>query len=157
MRFFYLTLILLTLCSNCFSQIIDRTLLRELDTANATCGNNNGEIHLIVVKGVGPYQYSIDNRLPPTWQNTGDFIGLAPGEYTTTVKDLTTGTMAIQPVHLTSGCLTANVVVKNATCGINNGVITITAANGTAPYQYSINGVNFQSSNVFNDLSPEVI
>ena len=103
---------------------------------------------------MGPYQYSIDNRLPPTWQNTGDFIGLAPGEYTTTVKDLTTGGMAIQPVHLTSGCLTANVVVKNATCGINNGVITITAANGTAPYRYSINGVNFQSSNVFNDLSP---
>lgn len=33
-----------------------------------------------------------------------------------------------------------------------DGQITITATGGTAPYEYSIDGISFQSSNVFEDL-----
>lgn len=39
--------------------------------------------------------------------------------------------------------------------GANSGSITITAAGGTTPYQYSIdNGVNYQTSNLFVNLAP---
>lgn len=33
-----------------------------------------------------------------------------------------------------------------------DGSLTITATGGTGPYEYSIDGINFQSSNVFEDL-----
>jgi hypothetical protein len=41
----------------------------------------------------------------------------------------------------------------NVSCfGGSNGSITVTNANGVAPFQYSINGVGFQSSNTFSGL-----
>jgi len=43
--------------------------------------------------------------------------------------------------------------IVQSTCGIANGEITLTASNGTAPYQYSIDGgVTFQSSGTFTGL-----
>ncbi len=124
MRFFCLTILLVVSpFVNSFSQRHD--LNTRIDSVNATCGNNNAEIHIVIVDGVGPYQYSLDYG--NHWQNTSDFIGLAPGDYYPTSKDLTTGIKNIIKVSLMSGCLTANALVKNATCSINNGTITITA------------------------------
>jgi hypothetical protein len=49
--------------------------------------------------------------------------------------------------------LTMSVRTSDPTCSkTHNGSITVSAANGTPPYQYSINGVNYQSSNVFTGL-----
>lgn len=44
-------------------------------------------------------------------------------------------------------------VAANATCyGSENGSITLTGNGGTTPYTYSIDGVTYQSSNIFNNL-----
>ncbi len=44
--------------------------------------------------------------------------------------------------------------IQNITChGVPNGKITILAFNGESPYRYSIDGMNFQNSNVFENLS----
>jgi gliding motility-associated-like protein len=42
--------------------------------------------------------------------------------------------------------------ITNPSCGNNNGSITAMGSNGTAPYQYSIDGANFQTNNVFGGL-----
>ncbi len=48
----------------------------------------------------------------------------------------------------------ANLVTVDETCGNADGSITINnTAGGSAPYQYSIDGVNFQASNNFTGLS----
>lgn len=41
----------------------------------------------------------------------------------------------------------------NSTCGDSNGTITVTADFGIPPYQYSLNGINYQSSNIFTNLA----
>jgi hypothetical protein len=44
----------------------------------------------------------------------------------------------------------------NVSCfGLGNGSITINASGGKSPYEYSINnGTSYQSSNIFNNLTP---
>ena len=51
--------------------------------------------------------------------------------------------------------LSASASVTNEICGNNNGEIAVTATGGTGTIQYSIdNGVNFQTSSVFQNLAP---
>jgi hypothetical protein len=48
--------------------------------------------------------------------------------------------------------LTCSASVSNPLCSDGKGQITITANGGSSSYTYSIDGVNYQTSNVFNDL-----
>jgi hypothetical protein len=45
-----------------------------------------------------------------------------------------------------------NISTTEATCGLNDGTITINAAGGSGEYQYSIDGENFQTGNAFDNL-----
>jgi len=55
---------------------------------------------------------------------------------------------AIAPVRVTQ------VVALQSACGLNNGTLTIMATGGDANYQYSLDGINYQSSNIFLALAP---
>ncbi|MFC6269328.1 T9SS type B sorting domain-containing protein [Frigoriflavimonas asaccharolytica] len=48
--------------------------------------------------------------------------------------------------------VSANSLPEITAIDINNGVVTITATGGTPPYEYSLDGIVWQSSNIFNDL-----
>jgi len=51
----------------------------------ASClGENNGRLDLTPIGGTPPYQYSLDGN---NFKNNSTFIGLAPGGYTTFVRD----------------------------------------------------------------------
>ena len=72
-------------------------------------------------------------------------------EITDTNGCTSTTTIAVDPITNPTFTFTQT----NVTCnGGSDGSIVVTAASGTAPYQYSMdNGVTFQASNVFNGLS----
>lgn len=121
-------------------------------TIGESCGGNDGTITATATGGTSPYQFSIDGV---NFQISNVFSGLATGLYTITLKDAN-GFTATTTIFVPETCINVNAIVTDATCGNNNGKITASASasNGTAPYQYSIDGVNFQSSNIFNGLAP---
>jgi gliding motility-associated-like protein len=113
---------------------------------------NDGTITVTPTSGTGPYQYSIDGG---AYQNSNVFTGLAAGTHTVVVKDFNGCTsLGITQTVTAGAAITASATSTPTSCpGVNNGTITVTA-NGTAPYQYSINGGPYQLSNVFTNLAP---
>ncbi len=117
---------------------------------NATCGNNSGSISASATGATAPYQYSIDGT---NFQASGLFTGLAAGVYTITARDANGCKNTITVTVLNSNGPVVSFTATNADCGNNNGTVTATATGGTAPYTYSINGINFQTSNFFTGLT----
>lgn len=120
----------------------------SLIATNETCARNDGAITATPTKGTAPFQYSIDGI---NFQNSNLFNGLTAGNYTITVRDATNHTSTTN-ITIRTSCLAVTATNTNVICGNMNGTITATASNGTPPYQYSINGINFQGSNIFNGL-----
>jgi len=117
-------------------------------TANEICGNGKGSITADGSNGTAPYQYSIDGV---NYQSSPLFPNLPTGNYTLYIKDargLTNSTGAV----VGNTCVQVSAIPTSSTCGKPNGSITAAAANGVSPYQYSIDGTNFQSGTLFNQL-----
>jgi len=110
------------------------------------CFGNVTSATVNVTGGVAPYQYEIGTN---GFGSSPTFTGLGAGTYTFTVKDAagttTTTTLTItQPTQIT-------ITESNPPITINGQLVSITinASNGTPGYTYSLDGVNFQASNVF--------
>lgn len=121
--------------------------------SNASCnGSSTGKIAVLnAIGGTGTLRYSIDGT---HFQTSNLFSGLQAKSYTIYVKDAVgcskTATVTVNQPSTVS----ATVTVSNATChSADNGSITITGTGGTAPYVYSLNGVNYVSAGYFSGLA----
>ncbi len=99
--------------------------------------------------GTGSYTY--------LWSNgaTTDSISNIPsGTYSVTITD-ENGCSVIASCTVTgSAAFNPSIAIVNVSCfGGADGNLTITNVNGVAPYEYSVDGISFQSSNVFSGLS----
>ena len=110
-------------------------------TAGAVAGGNSG------------YEYSINGT---TFQTSNTFSELVGGNYTLSVRDskgctATENVSIAEPTILTMQAAT----MTSVTCaGAADGIITVgTVAGGNNGYEYSINGINFQASNIFSGLA----
>ncbi len=124
--------------------------LLSVTSANASCNKSDGSITVTANGGTSPLQYSINGV---TFQLSNIFTKLAAGPYTVTVKDANgcTGTIPVTINSAIGSSLTASAMPS--TCGSSNGSITANATGGTPPLQYSIDGTNFQLSNIFTGLT----
>lgn len=114
-----------------------------------TCNGSNGIINVSGTSGTSPYQFSIDGI---NFQTNTQFTGIKAGTYTITIKDAA-GVINTTSVIIMNICPTVSVAVTDGLCSIANGIITATGMNGTGPYQYSIDGINFQAGNIFSNLA----
>jgi len=119
-------------------------------------GNTNAFIHLTATGGKTPYQFSINSGT--TWYTNGDFNNLGIGTYFAKVKDAndcisSTTVVITQPTNLTFTKTEQNEYPCKES---NNGRITINATGGNTPYEYSIDGLHYQSSNIFTSLNASV-
>ncbi|HVV03925.1 MAG TPA: gliding motility-associated C-terminal domain-containing protein [Puia sp.] len=117
---------------------------------NATCSNDNGTITVETHDANPPYTYSLDGT---NYQSSGKFTGLSGKVYTIHVRD-GRGQVSLFSYTLGYSCgLSLTGTETDMTCGGSpDGKITANAIGGAPPYQYTIDGINFQSSNVFAGL-----
>ncbi|MBI3218935.1 MAG: T9SS type A sorting domain-containing protein [Bacteroidetes bacterium] len=123
--------------------------------SNVSCfGLSNGSILVTASGGTGTITYSKDGT---NFQAGASFTGLAPGNYTITAKDANNCTQVTSAISITqpSAALAISGIIKNnPLCNGNaNGSLVVSVTGGTAPYQYSIDGTNFLSSNTISGLS----
>ncbi|MFZ4057334.1 MAG: beta strand repeat-containing protein, partial [Ferruginibacter sp.] len=116
----------------------------------ANCNSNNGLVRVVASGGLRPFQYSLNGI---SFQTDSVFQNLAPGNYTITILDANS---CFSRTDFIVGTVAMPVVTGAAaptTCGVSAGQIFAVASGGVAPYQYSINGIVYQSGTIFTGLS----
>lgn len=129
------------------------TIVQSTPTA-PICYDGTGSVTLnLVTGGSPPYKFSINGGSfvtgtvlsnVPVGDNTIKIIDKygCPGTYTFTMPQSTRPVLRFRSVTRT-----------NPTCvGCQNGRILVMGMGGTAPYKYSLDGVNYQTSNLFSNL-----
>jgi gliding motility-associated-like protein len=118
------------------------------------CNTQDASLTLSGVGGTLPYTFSIDHT---NFQTSNVFSNLNAGYYYCAVKDANgceSPFVWYTYTLIRENCLiNQNGLNLSYTCGpfqSNLGLINVSG--GTAPYQYSLDGVNFQSNYLFNPL-----
>ncbi len=124
-------------------------LVTTATKTDALCnGASTGSITVVQpTAGTAPYEYSLDNS---NWQTNNQFNGLPAGNYTIYFRESngcfgTTNISVGQPTTLAVAATMVPVICN----GESNGIIQATGSGGTAPYQYSLDGVNWQTTASF--------
>ena len=106
-------------------------------------GDNSGEITVNGSGGTLPYFYSLNGG---TFQSNNVFTQLTPGNYIATIRDADGFTQDANLVIVTEP-----LALMIGTSVVND-MVTVSVSGGTPFYEYSLDGTNFQSSNVFGNV-----
>lgn len=111
-------------------------------------GESTGSIDVSASGGVANYEYSSDGGT--NFQGTGLFTNLPAGTYNIRIRD-NVGCIKDTVIDLAepTKLLASAANTKPATCGGNDGEITIMGQGGTPPYFYSVNGGAFVGNNIY--------
>ena len=128
-----------------------------------TCFSANGVLTLQITGGTAPYYYSASTgNVQIQYATSFSISGLSAGDYYISVTDsafcnIVVGTTLLTPLGIASVTISS----QGSTCSSDGGSITVSVAGGTSPYTFTliypngdtVNIVNSQTSQVFNDLS----
>ncbi|MGZ4060696.1 MAG: PKD domain-containing protein, partial [Bacteroidia bacterium] len=113
-------------------------------------GSDNGSIIVSATGGTQQYNYSINDQEP---QPSSQFGDLTAGTYTITVTDKNGCSYSSTAVITQPTAVTGTSTITNSTCSNSNGGILVVAAGGSGSgYQYSLDGVVFNTTGSFTGL-----
>lgn len=124
-------------------------IINLLDVVEVDCGGDiTGGLNIEVQGGLEPYSFEWNNGLV-----SQNLDGVRAGFYTVIVSDAL-GCIESETFEIPENPpIEIEAQVINLSCsGQSPGSITVEATGGFEPFQYSIDGVNFFSNNVFNGL-----
>ncbi|HXH18809.1 MAG TPA: gliding motility-associated C-terminal domain-containing protein [Chitinophagales bacterium] len=129
-------------------------IITSISSTPETClGDDDGTATVVASGGTGTLTYLWSSN-----QTGATITGLAPGNYSVTITDANncqaTGTTTVQAGQVCC-TLTSTATTIDASCSLADGSLTITVdtASGTAPFSYSIDGVNYVATNTFSNLA----
>lgn len=124
-----------------------------LSKTNINCkAGSTGIIKVLAgYEWTAPLQFSLDGI---NWQADSIFTNLPTGNYWVKVKDAACiDSIQVSLVQAYPDLLIDNTTITDASCSGNpDGQISVLVSGGNAPYQYSLDGTNFQPGNSFNLL-----
>lgn len=124
----------------------------QIETKPLACSESqNGMIEILASGGTAPLSYSLNGT---TYQNTPRFENLGEGNYQVYIQDAQGCVFLPDTVSLgATNPLSFVVLVTQPTPEApNQGAIEIAAFGGEGTYTYSIDGINFQTSNLIQGL-----
>ena len=126
------------------------SISQKIIVNNKCVGDTTGSVGIAASGGTSPYKILWSNN-----QTDFQIKSLKSGIYILTVVD-NNGCAITDTAKITSpSALEADLMVSNALCyGSTEGAIMIDAFNGTPPYEFSIDGKNYGSSNRFVGIKP---
>ena len=134
-----------------FTQVANSVTITNPTAINADASVSEDVITITANGGTGTLSYSIDGAI---FQNSNVFGGLANDTYTITVQDENDCTVTTSATVLVNTLQVSASLGNDISCnGADNGSIEVTVTGGNMPFMYSIDGMNFQSSNLFENLA----
>lgn len=128
-------------------------VINEPQKMNAEVKLDKNNVTITISGGTNPYQINFDNQ---GFSNNNTFLNQANGTHYFTILDAN-GCTIKDSLKISYSNLTITSESKQPKCaGEANGSITITAIDGKSPYEYQINGGDYQKSNVFDALKAGV-
>ncbi len=123
-------------------------------TATLCNGATDGSITITPTSGTAPYTYSLDGATPVSGPASYTFTNVAAGPHTVTITDNNNCTYTTSVTVISGPSITTTASKTDVLCnGTATGTITVTPPSlGTPPFEYSLNGITWQSSNIFNSV-----
>lgn len=132
-------------CEGFFSIVVeDFTVLQVgIDPEDISCyGESDGMITVIANGGAGGYAYLWSNG-----EMTESIDNLEPGTYFVTVTDESGCSEILSADIIEPDSISLALDIVDVICaGDATGIISVIASGGTPPFEYSINGVDYQAS-----------
>jgi hypothetical protein len=133
------------------TRILSNTVpLTATATTTDATSSTNGSITVTAKGCTAPYKYSIDGT---NFQDSNVFENIVAGNYTITAKESMGNIATVQATVAQAPPLSLTATSTNVTFITNNGSISQTGSGGKPPYQYSMNGTTFQSTDTFEALA----
>lgn len=119
----------------------------------SSCGTNDGSFTVSTSGGSAPFIYTIDNG--ENTQTNNVFEHLTSGKYTVAITDSHGCGTTVSTEIKNTPQLSLKVKSKEyaSACYNNDGSVSLETSGGTAPFQYSADGINFSSQNTLSGLS----
>ena len=122
-------------------------LTLALTAIDPLCTGEDGTINSTVSGGSGTYAYTWSNSAP------GANTNAPAGTYTLTVTDTNGCQVSAESTLTDPAPVSFTATPTDALCsGSDDGTITVIASGGTANYSYSLDNINFQNNNIFENL-----